>query len=258
MNGIETIHLLWNLLAVWLPGAAVGAMIVCTVLLIRRDRYCRKLALAESPEAAEIRALAASGAVTPEEAGKLLAGCNALPAVRETSPLPDLPLKLVSAFGRIYSTMKIVMLAGVFAAFRAVHLAASAPGFRGEYEYRAENLPLLLGVSGAVLILAVLEFIASVRLLHGSFAARNYLIFNWILNFLLIRCEAGELDPETGQWWTKFIDASAEERQQMIDEQMRLAPRTSSGRKRAKRSRRRHKTDAGPAISLQTAENIHS
>ena len=67
MNGIETIHLLWNLLAVWLPGAAVGAMIVCTVLLIRRDRYCRKLALAESPEAAEIRALAASGAVTPEE-----------------------------------------------------------------------------------------------------------------------------------------------------------------------------------------------
>lgn len=52
MNGIETIHLLWNLLAVWLPGAAVGAMIVCTVLLIRRDRYCRKLALAESPEAA--------------------------------------------------------------------------------------------------------------------------------------------------------------------------------------------------------------
>lgn len=84
--------------------------------------------------------------------------------------------------------MKIVMLAGVFAAFRAVHLAASAPGFRGEYEYRAENLPLLLGVSGAVLILAVLEFIASVRLLHGSFTARNYLIFNWILNFLLIRC----------------------------------------------------------------------
>ena len=48
MNGIETIHLLWNLLAVWLPGAAVGAMIVCTVLLIRRDRYCRKLALVDS------------------------------------------------------------------------------------------------------------------------------------------------------------------------------------------------------------------
>ena len=82
--------------------------------------------------------------------------------------------------------------------------------------------------------------------------------FRAAYDFLLIRCEAGELDPETGQWWTKFIDASAEERQQMIDEQMRLAPRTSSGRKRAKRSRRRHKTDAGPATSLQTAENIHS
>ena len=82
--------------------------------------------------------------------------------------------------------------------------------------------------------------------------------FRAAYDFLLIRCEAGELDPEAGQWWTKFIDASAEERQQMIDEQMRLAPRTSSGRKRAKRSRRRHKTDAGPATSLQTAENIHS
>ena len=87
MNGIETIHLLWNLLAVWLPGAAVGAMIVCTVLLIRRDRYCRKLALAESPEAAEIRALAASGAVTRSSASSSPStSCEALSA-RDASHL---------------------------------------------------------------------------------------------------------------------------------------------------------------------------
>ncbi len=58
MNGIETIHLLWNLLAVWLPGAAVGAMIVCTVLLIRRDRVARG---GGNPRACRVRRRHAGG-----------------------------------------------------------------------------------------------------------------------------------------------------------------------------------------------------
>lgn len=35
-------------------------------------------------------------------------------------------------------------------------------------------------------------------------------------DFLLLRCESGELDAELGEWWTAFIDASEDERKSML------------------------------------------
>jgi len=35
-------------------------------------------------------------------------------------------------------------------------------------------------------------------------------------DFLLLRCESGEVDAEIGEWWTRFQDASEHERQQML------------------------------------------
>ena len=77
--------------------------------------------------------------------------------------------------------------------------------------------------------------------------------FRAAYDFLLIRCESGELDPEIGQWWTRFIDASGEDRQRMIEEQTRLLSETSSGQKRHRRSRRRRKTVTTTTVSM--AEN---
>ncbi len=79
--------------------------------------------------------------------------------------------------------------------------------------------------------------------------------FRAAYDFLLIRCEAGELDPEIGEWWTAFIDASGDERQEMIDRQMKLSAGTSSGKKRAKRSRRRRKTGTNSATSPEMTAN---
>ncbi len=66
--------------------------------------------------------------------------------------------------------------------------------------------------------------------------------FRAAYDFLLIRCEAGELDSEIGQWWGMFMDASHDERQKMINEQMKQITGSSS-KKRTKRSRRHHKTE---------------
>lgn len=79
--------------------------------------------------------------------------------------------------------------------------------------------------------------------------------FRAAYDFLLIRCESGELDPEIGQWWTRFIDASPEERQRMIEEQTRARPDTSSRTKRPRRSRRKRKT--GTATLVSHTENAH-
>ncbi|HEX3383170.1 MAG TPA: polynucleotide adenylyltransferase PcnB [Paraburkholderia sp.] len=54
--------------------------------------------------------------------------------------------------------------------------------------------------------------------------------FRAAYDFLLLRCEAGELDASTGQWWTDFIDGDAAARETLL---------TQGGKDRSPRKRRR-------------------
>ena len=60
-------------------------------------------------------------------------------------------------------------------------------------------------------------------------------------DFLLLRCESGEINMEIGEWWTKFADADAETRAAM------LLPDTTP-KKRRKKNRKKPTTQAEPAI----------
>jgi poly(A) polymerase len=60
-------------------------------------------------------------------------------------------------------------------------------------------------------------------------------------DFLLLRCESGELDAAIGQWWTDFIDGDVAAREALLAE---------GGRERAPRKRRRR----GGAKNRRTAE----
>ena len=65
-------------------------------------------------------------------------------------------------------------------------------------------------------------------------------------DFLLLRCESGELPMEVGEWWTTFADANAETRATM------LLPDTNP----KKRRKRRHKKPAAaPETSNENSEN---
>ena len=59
-------------------------------------------------------------------------------------------------------------------------------------------------------------------------------------DFLLLRCESGELDAELGEWWTQFADANGEARAAM------LLPDTAP-KKRRKRNRKK------PAIETEVS-----
>ena len=59
--------------------------------------------------------------------------------------------------------------------------------------------------------------------------------FRAAYDFLLLRAEAGETDPELAQWWTRFQDVDAAERVKMLG--------GSAARKR-KRRKRKPKTNA--------------
>ena len=63
-------------------------------------------------------------------------------------------------------------------------------------------------------------------------------------DFLLLRCESGEIDSKIGEWWTMFADADADTRAEM------LLPDTSP-KKRRKRSRKKATTSAESAINAK-------
>lgn len=74
-------------------------------------------------------------------------------------------------------------------------------------------------------------------------------------DFLLLRCESGELDAEVGDWWTRFQDASHEERDRML-----LPPEQGAGTGRKRRRRRRGKRPeddgaAPPSDDEQSADS---
>ena len=63
--------------------------------------------------------------------------------------------------------------------------------------------------------------------------------FRAAYDFLLIRCDAGDLDAETGEWWKAFVAGSADERQALLESLSLRAAENSRSRKRRRRRRRR-------------------
>ena len=63
-------------------------------------------------------------------------------------------------------------------------------------------------------------------------------------DFLLLRCESGEIDNDIGEWWTQFADADAETRAAM------LLPDTTA-KKRRKRNRKKASGSAETAINAK-------
>ncbi len=63
-------------------------------------------------------------------------------------------------------------------------------------------------------------------------------------DFLLLRCESGEIDNEIGEWWTQFADADAETRAAM------LLPDTTA-KKRRKRNRKKASGSVETAINAK-------
>ena len=60
----------------------------------------------------------------------------------------------------------------------------------------------------------------------------EHLRFRAGYDFLLLRCEAGEVPAEVGDWWTRFIDADTTQREELLRS---LAPQPGSGAKRRRR-----------------------
>ncbi|NIO40000.1 MAG: polynucleotide adenylyltransferase PcnB, partial [Burkholderiales bacterium] len=92
-------------------------------------------------------------------------------------------------------------------------------------------------------------WVLQARLLNRS-GRRPYVLlgnprFRAAYDFLLLRCESGELDAEIGQWWQRFQHAGEEERRKML-----LA---GTGGRRRRRRRKKQKSQPGDEVAPENA-----
>jgi poly(A) polymerase len=68
-------------------------------------------------------------------------------------------------------------------------------------------------------------------------------------DFLLLRCESGELDPAIGAWWAAFLDGTPAERETLLSQ----GGRASAPRKRRRRGGRSRKSGEGESAAAEPA-----
>jgi poly(A) polymerase len=73
----------------------------------------------------------------------------------------------------------------------------------------------------------------------------EHLRFRAGYDFLLLRCESGEVSEELGRWWTDFQGADAEQRTALIESAQARGEGSAGPRKRRRRSPRRKDSAAG-------------
>ncbi len=77
--------------------------------------------------------------------------------------------------------------------------------------------------------------------------------FRAAYDFLMVRCEAGILDAEIGEWWKAFVAGSAEKRQSLLESLSIRADENNRSRKRRRRRKQRpailEATETQPSVS---------
>lgn len=66
-------------------------------------------------------------------------------------------------------------------------------------------------------------------------------------DFLLLRCESGELDAEAGEWWTAFMEADGPGREELLARKPRADGEAAAPKKRARRRRPKKESADGVA-----------
>ncbi len=71
--------------------------------------------------------------------------------------------------------------------------------------------------------------------------------FRAAYDFLLLRCEAGEIDPEIGEWWTRFINADASTREELLKIKLKSTFEPATRKRKRGGAKRRQKSASSNA-----------
>lgn len=170
----------WRLIEYVLPVVVSLLMAAVIWKLVRQERAARKLSQMRSPEWQMVQSLVDAKVISREE-GEVLLFNGSGNEERNKFAAPDIHLKIVSAFGRIFSMLKFLYLV-----IRLVIVAIVTFWLPFDLKTSA-NPELSIIIILISLAWALAEYTASVRILQGSSWSRKFLIFSWIANLVLAR-----------------------------------------------------------------------
>ncbi len=175
-----------NFIVEQFPIIALIVLALTALIVVFRTRYQYNMKLHSSKEEKAIRALAAKGTIDADEAEKLLKNCNALPEANQLYPEPDCALKLVSAVSMADAALKLLMIAAVATLHVVINIILTEhPEFGDSISlgYNSSSVKAVIFLT-LLAVLAAGKLFAARRLCRGGTAARNYLIFIWIFEFI--------------------------------------------------------------------------
>ena len=90
-----------------------------------------------------------------------------------------------------------------------------------------------------------------------AFTLITQLRFRAGYDFLLLRADAGELDPAMGEWWTAFTTGNHDEREQLVQQSLAGTPKSGNRKRRRRRGKNGEASaaghDGGPAGGAEAA-----
>lgn len=154
------------------PWISLLVLFLTAVIVMLKEKRKRAFCLEQSEEEARIRALDIDEAYKEQ----LLKAAALLPVSKEAFPLPDLPLRLVSALAKVFGWLKLVLQFGAVYSMMRIRIL---PG-----STRTIDGPVVVGVLLLLefILLAVLQIAASTRVTRGNNLARRFLIFMAVLD----------------------------------------------------------------------------
>ena len=165
---------------IYLPFLLLAVVAVVIFLLVGRDRYRRRLTLSPGAETLALRTLRENGKISATEAELLQSKLNSLPESSESSPLPNLSLRLAATFSLTFGWYSILVALLVFAAFAAIAIWSGLQP--GAFQFQQPD------IDAVRVILTMLTLFGSVgmilyarRLTRGDLPAQNGVICSWIL-----------------------------------------------------------------------------
>ncbi|UDQ98763.1 hypothetical protein AAEX28_01430 [Lentisphaerota bacterium WC36G] len=166
------------------------ALLISAVILVIFEKRRRKLILKQSSEVERIQRLKD---IDYTEKRKLIVAMNCLPEIIEEYPMPDVHLRIAAMLSKFYALFKLANIATalIFTLVFAKNILNINENFDGQITFQEhQTVPyafLLISVACFIIaILAVCEFLAGRKVSHGSIRARNFLIFSWIFNPLIL------------------------------------------------------------------------
>ncbi len=153
------------------PWISLLVLLFTALSVMLAEKRKRTLLLEQSEEEARIQALPDLSDAQKEQ---LLKAAAPLPATKEAFPLPDVPLRLVSALSKVFGFLKIVLFLGTIYSMSRI---AQMPDSTMSASHPVLGYFLIAGFIG----LAVLQIVASAKVTCGSNVARRFLIFMAVL-----------------------------------------------------------------------------